>query len=76
MTNQTPATIETMAAHIAQYKETSKIIRYVYGQTTGDHRVAQVERLLKQLGVQTKNGDPIRYQHVRNVLTQTLGSVK
>jgi hypothetical protein len=73
-TNKTQATIETLQAKVATLKETSKIIRYVYGETTGDHRVAQVERLLKQLGVTTKNGDPIRYQHVRNVLTQNMGT--
>lgn len=76
MSAQTNKSLETLAAHVNKMTETSKKIRYVYSQVEGDHKVAQVERLLKQLGVTTKNGDPIRYQHVRNVLTQNLGSVK
>jgi hypothetical protein len=58
--------------------ETSKIIRAVYRNLPpeSDKKVAQVERILKGLGVTTKAGEPIRYQHVRNVLTQVLGAVK
>jgi hypothetical protein len=58
--------------------ETSKIIRAVYRSLDpqSDKKVAQVERILKGLGVTTKAGEPIRYQHVRNVLTQNLGAVK
>lgn len=51
-------------------KNTSQVIRYLYSIVEGDSKVAQVERLLKLLGVTTKNGDNIRYQHVRNILTQ------
>jgi hypothetical protein len=65
---------EALKNKIANIKETSKIIRLVYANTEGDHRVAQTEKLLKQFGVTTKNGDPIRYQHVRNVLTQNIGA--
>lgn len=62
---------------IAGTTETSKIIRKLRA-AIGDHEkpVAKIEQLLKQLGVTTKAGEPIRYQHVRNVLTQSLGSVK
>lgn len=58
---------------IANIQETSKIIRILYAETKGDKRIAQVEKMLKQLGVKTKNGDNIRYQHVRNVITQQIG---
>jgi hypothetical protein len=58
-------------------EETSKKIRVLHKMLgDSDKKVAQIERLLKQLGVTTKAGEPIRYQHVRNVLTQVLGSVK
>jgi len=68
-------TFEVLSSKVSSMKETSKIIRYVYStlDPSSDHKVAQVEKLLKQLKITTKNGDPIRYQHVRNVLTQNVG---
>lgn len=53
---------------LSKYESTSKKIRYF--RSLG-HSVAEIERLLKSHGVTTKNGDPIRYQHVRNILTQS-----
>ena len=52
---------------LSGYSTTSSKIRYLWLQ---GYKVAEIERLLKSNGVTTKNGDPIRYQHVRNVLTQ------
>ena len=66
--------IDTARKSIQGIKTTSGIIRILYNQVTGDHKVSQVEKLLKVLGVTTVQGEPIRYQHVRNVLTQTIGS--
>lgn len=57
---------------IAGLTETSKIIRKLYSLVEGDRKVAQVEKLLIELGVRTKDGKQIRYQHVRNTLSQNL----
>jgi hypothetical protein len=48
---------------------TSAKIRFLssLGMSTG-----AIEKSLKAYGVTTKNGDPIRYQHVRNVLMTKL----
>jgi hypothetical protein len=77
----TPATVDPLESFrkvTSGLTETSKIIRAVYRtlDPQSDKKVAQVERILKGLGVTTKAGEPIRYQHVRNVLTQNLGAVK
>lgn len=76
MTNSKIVSYEELSSKVSSMKETSKIIRYVYStlEPTSESKVAQVEKLLKKLGVTTKNGDNIRYQHVRNVLTQNLGT--
>lgn len=80
-TGAAPATVDALEQFRTATKgltETSKIIRAVYRtlDPQSDKKVAQVERILKGLGVTTKAGEPIRYQHVRNVLTQNLGAVK
>jgi hypothetical protein len=64
-TTQAPSIQETCAT----LSSTSAKIRYLSGtgMTTG-----AIEKALKAYGVTTKNGDPIRYQHVRNVLMTKL----
>ena len=51
--------------------DTSKKIRYL---SSLGYTVSETEKALKVLGVTTKNGDPIRYQHVRNVLNTLIKS--
>ena len=63
MTNTTKKSSFTLPSNCS----TSGAIRYLYQQGL---TVAKIERELKVLGITTKAGDPIRYQHVRNVLTQ------
>lgn len=56
-------------------KETSKMIRFLATKfvAKGDEKpYAWIERQLKTFGVRTRNGDPIRYQHVRNVMLTPL----
>lgn len=52
-----------------QVNDTSKKIRFLSSLT---YTTSEIEKALKVLGVTTKNGDPIRYQHVRNVLNTNL----
>lgn len=58
-------------------KETSKMIRFLatHFVAKGDEKpYAFIEKKLKEFGVTTRNGDHIRYQHVRNVMLTPLTS--
>lgn len=59
----------TITVDLSKYESTSSKIRAcaVAGMSRGD-----IERYLRANGVTTKNGDPIRYQHIRNVLITPL----
>lgn len=58
-------TMEGLSAH----DNTSKKIRHLnsVGYTNG-----QIEKIFQKIGVTTKGGSPIRYQHIRNVLITPL----
>ena len=60
-------TVDQLKVSTLALDNTSKKIRYLasQGKTT-----SQIERLLEDYGVRTKEGRPIRYQFVRNVLNQ------
>lgn len=45
--------------------DTSKKIRFF---ASIGYKVAEIEKILQNIGVTTKEGKNIRYQHVRNVL--------
>ena len=63
----TQSPVDTLKETTLKLDNTSKKIRYLHsqGKTT-----SQIERLLEDYGVKTKEGRPIRYQFVRNVLNQ------
>ena len=70
-TVKTPVTELTAAIFPESVNDTSKKIRFL---RSLDYSVAEIEKALKIVGVTTKNGDPIRYQHVRNVLNTIIKS--
>jgi hypothetical protein len=62
---------EAMREAAMKLESTSSKIRYLSSQGMS---TAAIEKALKAYGVTTKNGDAIRYQHVRNVLMTRLTS--
>lgn len=56
--------IDSLQDATMKLTDTSKKIRYLLSQ---GKTIAQIYKLLKQYGVTTKEGNEIRYQHVRNV---------
>jgi hypothetical protein len=61
----------TAAIDLSAHASTSGKIRALHA--LGYSR-SQIEKILKEQGVTTKNGDSIRYQHIRNVLITPLTS--
>lgn len=59
------AVTEVTSELVAGQDNTSKKIRYLnsLGYTNGE-----IEKIFQNIGVTTKTGSPIRYQHIRNVL--------
>lgn len=57
-----------VAALLGEHKTRSAVIRYLSGQ---GHDVKGIHKILVAAGWKSeKSGEPIRYQHVRNVLKQ------
>lgn len=68
---------ETLESSVKALKDTSKMIRYLvahFNSLNSDHPIADTEKYLKKIGITTKKGDPIRYQHVRNVAITPLST--
>jgi Holliday junction resolvasome RuvABC DNA-binding subunit len=64
---------EVTAELVAGHDNTSKKIRYLnsLGYSNGE-----IEKIFQNIGVTTKTGSPIRYQHIRNVLITPLTNTK
>ena len=62
-------TPDTLRQDTMKQTDTSKKIRFLLaqGKTRG-----QVEKLLFEYGVRTKEGNPIRYQFINNVMNQRI----
>ena len=70
MTTQTNTKID-LSVELSKFDSTSKKIRYL---SSLNMSRGQIERKLFELGVRTKEGNPIRYQFIRNVLLTPLTS--
>jgi hypothetical protein len=56
---------------LSKYETTSAKIRFLASE---NYSRSEIEKILKVNNVTTKNGDSIRYQHIRNVLITPLSS--
>lgn len=79
MSNNQIVTIESnvLESNVKELKDTSKMIRYLvsyFKSINSEHPIADTEKFLKKIGITTKKGDPIRYQHVRNVAITPLST--
>jgi hypothetical protein len=66
MSNQSK---QSITVDLSKYESTSAKIRAC---AAAEMSRSDIERYLRANGVTTKNGDPIRYQHIRNVLITPL----
>jgi hypothetical protein len=70
--NQTVETVEIkktydIPALFTEHKTKSNVIRFLSSEGL---KTGEIAKMLQDAGVVSVNGTPIRYQHVRNVLTQ------
>lgn len=67
--NEKKAAAEIVLEDIASADNTSKKIRLLnsMGYSNGE-----IEKIFQRIGITTKTGSPIRYQHIRNVLITPL----
>ena len=76
-TNEKKAQFAELISQIQSLSDTSKKIRHAASQCPAEGEASPIAfayKMLKLAGVTTKNGDEIRYQHVRNVMLTKLTS--
>lgn len=68
---QNEVVVDTLMEDTMKLDNTSKKIRYLVSLGKKD---GEIEKLFQKWGVTTKDGNPIRYQHIRNTRMMKLAS--